>query len=208
MYKISKKKAFSWQNKFLSQNKVTVTEKERKKLEKKMLQQPVMITETILFWFYAQRNTFLSQKYKREKIFRNRSKFLSRKYYLTKQVSVTKMFLSQKQVSVTETTLVLMLVLFKYRLFRICLVLFLAQNFFHHLFCHLAFFSDRSERTTIADLIKAFLLWEHFLWFFSLCLLFYVYLNTAVWKSTLVCRNNMISLFLWQRDEDTRSIMV
>ena len=40
---------------------------------------------------------------------------------------------------------------------------YFVQNVCQNLYCHLAFLLEQSERTTFADLIKAFLLWENFL---------------------------------------------
>ena len=162
----------------MSQKKVYVTETSfcQKKLcqRKNYPQKKNFITETSFghknkfFLSYPKRNTFLSQKKVpfteqsfchrqqksvREKIFRHRSKFLSQKN------SVTETSFRHKKVSFTETSFCnrnkscphprpLQLKVLK-NLF----LLFLAHNFCHHLYCHLAFFLEQSERTTFADLI-------------------------------------------------------
>ena len=77
--------------------------------------------------------------------------------------------LTQKQVSFTETSLCNrnkscpQACPLQLKVLQNLFLLFLAQNFCHHLYCHLAFFSEQSERTTFAHLIKASLLWEHFI---------------------------------------------
>ena len=142
----------------------------------------------VFFFFKCKSRTHFSH---RKKFLSQTTKICQRKNLPSqKQVSVTKNSVTEKsfhhkKISFTETSFCnrnkscpharpLQL-----KVLQNIFLLFLAQNFCHHLYCHLAFFSEQSERTTFADLIKAFLLWEHFI-MDVLCLTFNFFLIISI----------------------------
>ena len=110
----------------------------------------------------SEKTILFSQKFAKEKIFRQRSKFLShQKLCKKKQVSVTKSFFTEISFCNRNKPCPHACPL-QLKVFQNLFLLFLARPFCNHFNCHLNFFLEQRERATFADLKKAFLLWELF----------------------------------------------